>query len=262
MFDVISEIKRDYVTRILEEGRRVDGRGFDDYRDIKVEIGVYSKAEGSSLVSIGKTRVVVGVKMVLGEPFPDIPNSGVLTTNAELVPLASPTFEAGPPRENTIELARVVDRGIRESGAIDVDKLCVVEGELVWVVFVDAHILDYDGNLFDATSLSAITALLDTQIPKIEEDKVIYEEKTGPLPIVERPISTTFAKVKDTIFVDPSLDEEQVMDARLTISTTENGDICAMQKGGSGTFSSEEISDTIERGRKKAKELRKFLKGD
>ncbi|MFQ5887301.1 MAG: exosome complex protein Rrp42, partial [Candidatus Hydrothermarchaeales archaeon] len=220
----------------------------------------YTKGEGSALVNIGKTSVGVGIKMLLGEPFPDMPNSGVLTTNAELRPLASPTFELGPPKEDTIELARVVDRGIRESGTIDIDKLCLIEGEQVWIVFVDAHILDYDGNLFDATSLAVMTALLDTQIPKVEDGKVIYDEKTGPLPIKNKPISTTFAKVNDSIFVDPCLDEEQVLDARLTVATTEKGDICAMQKGGPGTFKSQEIIDTINRGREKAKELRKLLK--
>ena len=70
------------------------------------------KAEGSARVLLGKTEVLVGVKVETGEPFPDTPNEGVLTVNAELVPIASPNFEAGPPNEDSIELARVVDRGI------------------------------------------------------------------------------------------------------------------------------------------------------
>ncbi|MFQ5976360.1 MAG: exosome complex protein Rrp42 [Candidatus Hydrothermarchaeales archaeon] len=262
MFEIVSEVKMDYIAGLLEKGKRADGRGFDDYREIKIERGVFTKGEGSALVNIGRTMVSVGVKMLLGEPFSDMPNSGVLTTNAELRPLASPTFELGPPKEDTIELARVVDRGIRESGTIDLEKLCLIEGELVWILFVDAHILDYGGNLFDAMSLAAISALLDAQMPKVEDGKVIYEEKTGSLPIKEKPISTTFAKVKDSIFVDPSLDEEQVLDARLTVVTTEKGNICAMQKGGSGTFTSQEIIDTVNGGHKKAKELRKLLKSD
>lgn len=262
MHEIVPEIKIDYISRLLDEGKREDGRGFDDYREIKIEKGIYTKADGSARISIGKTQVVAGIKLILGEPYSDKPNSGVMTTNAELRPVASPTFELGPPKEDTIELARVVDRGIRESGAIDLDKLCLVDGEQVWIVFIDTHILDYNGNLFDATSLAAMTALLNTQMPKVEDDKVIYDEKTGPLPMLDTPVSTTFAKVKDSILVDPSLNEEQVLDARLTVETTENGDLCAMQKGGSGTFTSQEIIDTINRGREKAKELRKLLKSD
>lgn len=261
MSDTIAEVKKDYVIELLKSGKRIDDRGFDDYRPITVKTGISSNAEGSALARIGDTQVLVGVKLTLGEPFPDIPNSGVLTTNAELRPLASPTFEKGPPDEDTIELARVVDRGIRESQCINLDKLCITEGEKVWVLFIDGHILDYDGNLFDAFSLGAIAALLDTRIPKFEDDKVIYGEKTNEkLPMLDRPIETTFAKINGSMVIDPILDEELVMDARLTISTNEKGNICAMQKGGSGTFTEQEILDTIERGRTKAKELRKFLK--
>ena len=260
MYELVPELKIDYIAGLLEKGKREDGRGFDDYREIKIETNMYTKADGSARVSLGKTQVSAGIKLILGEPYSDSPNTGVMTTNAELRPVASPTFELGPPREDTIELARVVDRGIRESGASELEKLCVKEGEQVWIVFIDAHILDYHGNLFDAVSLAAMAALLNTQVPKIEDDKVIYEEKTGPLPMTDTPISTTFAKVNDSIFVDPSLSEEQVLDARLTVETTEKGDLCAMQKGGSGTFTSQEIIDTINRGREKAKELRKLIK--
>jgi exosome complex component RRP42 len=72
---------------------------------------------------------MAGIKMDIGEPYPDEPDSGVMTTAAELIPMASPDFESGPPDEESIELARVVDRGIRESKIIDVDKLCVVPSE-------------------------------------------------------------------------------------------------------------------------------------
>ena len=47
----------------------------------------------------------------------------------ELVPFASPMFESGPPREDAIELARVVDRGIRHSEIVDKKKLCITPGK-------------------------------------------------------------------------------------------------------------------------------------
>jgi exosome complex component RRP42 len=260
MFDVIAEVRRDYIVDLLKAGKRVDGRGLDDYREITIEKGVSEKAEGSSLVKIGNTQVMTGIKLILGEPFSDMPDSGVLTTNAELRPLASPTFEKGPPGEDTIEVARVVDRGIRESNAIDLDKLCIVPGEKVWIVFIDMHVLDHDGNLFDAGTLGAISALLDARIPKIEDDRVIYDERKEPLPVLNKPIETTYAKIGDSIVLDPSLDEELVMDARLTVATDQKGNICAMQKGGGkGTFTQEEILDIVKRSKEKAKELRKLL---
>jgi len=119
MNDVIAEIKRDYIYELAKRSERADGRALDEYRPIQVEVGLIGKAEGSARVKIGNTQVLVGVKVQPGEPFPDSPDTGVIITNVELVPLASPSFEPGPPDENAIELARVVDRGVRESGAID-----------------------------------------------------------------------------------------------------------------------------------------------
>jgi len=259
MLGVIADIKKDYIKKLLEEGKRLDGRGLDDFREIEIKKNLYATAEGSSVVSLGRTQVAAGVKMILGEPYGDTPNRGVLTTSAELVPLASPTFESGPPRPPAIEIARVVDRGIRESGCIDTEKLCITEGEKVWIVFLDIHVLDYDGNLFDASTLACISALLNAKMPKVEDGKVIYGERSGSLPIVDKPISTTYAKIGSAIAVDPFLEEEQVLDARLTITTTKKGEICAMQKGAGGSFTAEEVLNTIDRGIEKTKELRKLL---
>ena len=134
--EVIEDIRKDYVYDLIEKGKRADGRGFLDFRNIVVERDLIKKAEGSTRVQIGDTVVLVGVKVEPGAPFPDTPNKGILMTNAELVPLASPEFESGPPNENSIELARVVDRGIRGSETIDLEKLCIEEGEKVWMVFL------------------------------------------------------------------------------------------------------------------------------
>ena len=93
---VVPSIKKDYLSKLAEQGKRADGRKFDEYRKIQIETNVVSKAEGSAKVKIGNTQVLTGIKMDVGEPYPDSPDSGVLTTAAELVPLASPDFEAGP----------------------------------------------------------------------------------------------------------------------------------------------------------------------
>ena len=124
--------------------KRLDGRGLTDYRPIQIETGIIEKAEGSARVRLGKTEVMVGIKIDIGEPYSDRPNEGVLTTSAEFVPLASPEFEAGPPGEDSVELARVVDRGIRESKAIDLEKLCVIPGKKVFIVFIDIYVLNHD----------------------------------------------------------------------------------------------------------------------
>ncbi|MCD6170893.1 MAG: exosome complex protein Rrp42 [Thermoplasmata archaeon] len=253
----ISAVKRDYLISLAKEGKRADGRDFDEYREIKIDREVLRNAEGSAMVKIGNTTVMAGIKLEVGEPYPDSPEEGAMTTSVELPPLASPEFEPGPPKPDAIEIARVIDRGIRESEYIQLDKLAIEPGEKVWIVFIDIHVLDYDGNLFDAGSLAASAALQNAVIPNER-----YElGENLPLPINLPPVSCTFVKFGDAIVVDPNLEEEQVAEARFTVATDANGDIRAMQKGLSGSFIIDEIKNNIKRGQIHAKKIRKLLEG-
>lgn len=249
-----------YVRKLVEEGLRVDDRKFDEFRKIKLETGIIDTAEGSARIMFGDTLVLVGVKMGIGEPYPDTPNEGMLVVNAELVPVASPTFESGPPNADAIELARVVDRGIRESKAIDMEKLCIEEGKKVWSVNIDIHVIDHDGNLIDASAFAAIAALLHARIPKYVNEKVIYGEYQGKLPMNDKPIAMTIFKISDKLLIDSDLQEEDALDARITVTTNEKGEICALQKGGKGYFKSEELEKAVDLSIQKGKELRKLLK--
>ncbi|MBS7615373.1 exosome complex protein Rrp42 [Candidatus Bathyarchaeota archaeon] len=258
---MVSRIRRQQIAQLIADGKRLDGRGPKDYRPIQIESGIIGKAEGSARVRLGKTEVMVGVKIDIGEPFSDRPNEGVLTTNAEFVPLASPEFEAGPPGEESMELARVVDRGIRESKAIELEKLCIIPGKKVFVIFVDVYVLNHDGNLIDASTLASIAALMNTKIFKYEIKDGEVEKKPGfsPLPLRDVPISVTFASINGILVVDPWLDEEEVMDARLTIAFSKDGRICAIQKGGSGTLSPQQIIEAAHIAKEKTEELREIV---
>ena len=201
----------------------------------------------------------MGVKVETGEPFPDTPNDGVMTVNAELVPLASPNFEPGPPDENSIELARVVDRGIRESHAIDTEKLCIEPGKKVFVVFVDVYVLNHDGNLIDASAIAAVAALMNTKMPnyEIKDGELKIKQGYTTLPMKSHPITVTIGKINGHLVVDPWIEEESVMDSRITFATNEDGNICAIQKGGSSYFTPQQILEASKIALVKAAELRK-----
>lgn len=237
----------------------MDGRTLTDYRDISIQTGFVEKADGSSLVSIGGTKVVAGIKFEIGDPFPDIPNEGVMQVGAEFVPFASPDFEPGRPDEVAVELARVVDRGLRESKVLDTTKLCIIPGKKVWIVHVDVYILDHCGNLIDAAALAALTAMLTATMPEacIEGDAVNLTGKRLPMPITDIPINVTLAKIGSRLFVDPSFEEEEVLDCRFSVAFKENGMLCAIQKGESGYITPEEILRAVEIARDKSQEIRK-----
>jgi exosome complex component RRP42 len=261
---MVARIKQKRIAELISKGMRLDGRGITDYREVKIEPGVVERAEGSARVRLGKTEVMVGIKIEVGEPFSDVPDQGVLTVNAELVPLASPTFEPGPPNENAIELARVVDRGIRESKAIALEELCAVPGKKVFIVFVDVYVLNHDGNLIDASAMASLAALLNTKMRNYEVKDGEVEMKSGytQLPVRNHPITVTLAKINDKLVVDPSLEEEQIMDARLTITTGKDGKICAVQKGGYAHFTKEQVLEAAKIAKEKVEELRKLVVKD
>jgi len=122
-----ANITKKRIEKYLSEGKRFDERKPEEFREITIETGVSKKAEGSARIKIGKTEVIVGVKLGVAEPYPDSPDKGNLMTTAELTPLSSERISLGRPGIDSIELGRVIDRGIRESKLIEFEKLYIKE---------------------------------------------------------------------------------------------------------------------------------------
>lgn len=261
MSTLLTRVRQKQIGQLIDAGKRLDGRGLTDYREFTIEEGLIERAEGSARIRLGKTEVLVGVKVGTGEPFPDTPNDSVLTVNAELVPLASANFEPGPPDENSVELARIVDRGIRESKAVCSEKLVIIPGKKVFVIFVDIYVLNHDGNLIDASALAAVAALVNTKMPNYEVEDGEVKIKTGysPLPLKAHPITVTVAKINGKLVVDPWIEEEQVMEARMSMAINDSGNVCAIQKGCPGFFTPQQILEAAKIAQEKAAELRKKL---
>jgi len=266
---VIDELKRTQILELLEQGKRVDGRALDEVREITIETNAIPKANGSARVFLGDTEVVCGVKIQPDRPFPDTGDKGLFICTAELLPLSHPTVETGPPQPHVIELARVVDRGIRESHMIDVSQLVIEKDKSVIGVFADNVVVDYDGNLFDACSYAATAALLTSKTPKwemVDDRPTLVEGAESDLPISTIPVSITMAKIGNYIVVDPNGDEWASMDARITITSDSDGNICALQKGGSNGFTQDEINQcgeiSIKVGAIIREKLKEAQKGD
>ncbi len=260
-YRVPSIVEKEQLALTLTKGVRLDGRGIDDFRDINIETGLITKAEGSAKVTIGNTQVIAGVKVNIGSPWPDTPNDGVVTVTSEFVPMASPLFEPGPPSEASVELARIVDRGIRHSEMVDYGKLCIIPGEKVYILFADIYVINHEGNLYDTAALAATAALLTAELPKVEinNGKVTKLDETIPVPICDWSVQSTFAKFNDQLLVDPTEIEESCMSARLSVAIDKKGNVVSMQKGGEAPFSLDEISSCIDRAIKHSKVISKKL---
>ena len=253
---------KNHIIKLFGANTRLDGRGFTEYRKpLKVETNITKTAEGSARVILGKTDVIAGVKMEVMKPYPDAPGDGSIMVGAELLPLSSSEFELGPPGIQAVELARVVDRGIRESKCLDFKKLCIEEGEKAWMIIVDICPINDAGNLFDVAALAAIASLKSARFPSYDGEKIDYKKKTDKgIELKDTPISVTVSKIADKFLVDPDSEEEKVIDARLTVCSLSDGTLCAMQKGGDYPLTAEDIEAMVDIAVEKAKELRKLVK--
>jgi exosome complex component RRP42 len=68
------------------------------------------------------------------------------------------------------------------------------------------------------------------------------------------------AKIDEYIIVDPNLDEWSIMDSRITITTNSDGNVVALQKGGSGGFTQDELVKCAEISVKVGSKIREIIK--
>ena len=264
-----SNLTKDFLQKMFSENKRFDGRKLLDLnKDITIEYGVSNKAEGSARVKIGKTEVIAGIKMTVGTPYPDSPDRGNLIVSGDLLPLASPRFEMGPPGFAGIETPRLVDRVIRESGMLEWEKLCIKEKEKVWNIYIDMYPLNDDGSLADASCIAAVAALHNATLPGLDKDgNVDYDKKTKEkIPMAKdlMPLSFTFYKLGDSIILHPVREEEEACEAKITFGASywNNGSkfmLNSCQKGFETPFTTDELNSMLDIIQSKYDELSKKL---
>ena len=252
---IVPNLLRAHLKELAENDCRIDGRQRWEGRALDVEAGVLPRAEGSARVRMGDTIVFAGVKFQVMKPYPDRPNQGGLMCSAEVRSVAGRHWEAGPPSPEAIELGRVVDRGIRESGCIDVDSLCIIPGEKAWQVILDLYAISDDGNLFDAFALAGIVALRSAVVPA--ERFEIGEDY--PLGVSKTPIMCSYQKVGARFIYDACGREELGGAERIHITLGDDDNVHSLQKGLKGIFTTDEFKEIMDHARDRTKELREVV---
>ncbi|CAI0541402.1 unnamed protein product, partial [Linum tenue] len=260
--------EKKFIETALASDLRIDGRKPLEYRKLTINFG---REDGSADVQLGHTHVMGFVSSQLVQPYRERPNEGTMSIFTEFSPMADPSFELGRPGESAIELGRIIDRGLRESRAVDMESLCVLAGKLVWAIRIDLHILDNGGNLVDAANVAALAALLTFRRPECSlggengQEVVVHPpEAKDPLPLIVHhlPIAVTFGffSTEYTMVVDPTHSEEAVMGGRMTVTVNASGDICAIQKAGGVGVPQSEIMRCLRLASDKAESITKNIK--
>uniref|UniRef100_H3GYQ9 Kinesin motor domain-containing protein n=1 Tax=Phytophthora ramorum TaxID=164328 RepID=H3GYQ9_PHYRM len=299
--DFLSENERQFLANCLRQPPhvRADGRELLQQRKIRVQFR-RSESESQAEVQLGRTRVIGNVHGEIVPPFPDRPTEGFLHFAVELSPMASPNFEAsasaGRGAASSVaaaELARLVERGVRESRALDTEALAVVAGEKVWAITCHVHVVDHGGNLVDAASLAAIAALMHYRRPEVAVKEgsggsggvTVYsvdEHAAVPLSLHHIPISISFCFLQPAlnmnssggndddmdadedgepiIFMDPTDREERITDARMSFTFNSFRELCAVHKIGGATISPATVLRCANVAAARAVELTTFFK--
>ena len=239
----ISQGEREYLIQGVEKGLRNDGRGVLQQRPFSLTVGSLGQANGSCSLQLAGTDVLVGIKFEIVEPDQDRPSEGRLEIKVECCPSASPEFEGRGAADLNAELELSLRRLLLSPGALSLQKLCIVPGQYCWQLFVDALVLDSDGNLFDALSMACRAALADAKLPKLnilsEGNTVEIQISDDPsememLDVSTVPVNVTLTKIGSQFVVDPCLEEELCQSTRLTVAVNSKGNTLAIQKGGRG----------------------------
>ncbi|ESK94844.1 exosome component 8 [Moniliophthora roreri MCA 2997] len=250
---------RVYLERFLAERVRPDGRAGDEWRDIDINVGSISTANGSALVRMGNTTVVCGVKAEIAEPELDKPNDGFLVPNIDLPAICSSKFKPGPPSEEAQVLSERLNDALVESKIIPRESLCIHPSKYVWALYVDATCINYDGNAFDAALLAMVSALKNTILPE-----ATYDETTGrtvcyhPDSKVHRgrrleidegrlPIGLSFGVFEGThILADPTSFEEPLLDTMISVIIDSKGLLNSVNQAGVGALNTGSAKDGME----------------
>lgn len=195
---------------------------------------------GCCVASLGDTKVLVQVSAEIIVPKPGRPTEGELFVNLELSPMAAPHFEAGRLGDYGVEVARLLERCIRDSQCIDLESLCVVSGEKVWALRVDAQVLNHQGNIVECAGIATIGALMHFRRPDVTvigTEVTIHnprDREPVPLHLHHYPFLVCFAFYDDgkTVLIDPTDLEERIAEGLLSIAANAHEEICLLHQHG------------------------------
>ncbi|KAF2068539.1 hypothetical protein CYY_010133 [Polysphondylium violaceum] len=273
----VSPSEVSFIQKGIEHNIRTDGRSRVDYRHFSLESGEIVHSNGSARLKLSDTEVLVGVKAEITQINKENNNASGnninvnkrLIFNVDCCPSASPEFEGKGSEFLNIELAQQLDRLYSHPNVIvglyntndntkydpptatttaddnensNNSSLTIVPNKYYWTLYIDAIVLDSDGNLFDALSIATRAALFNTRLPKIkaiqgEYEEITFEVNDDPfdtlsIDIKNVPICVTMTKIASQFVIDTTTREELCMDARLTIGVNSSSNICSIQKGG------------------------------
>jgi exosome complex component RRP41 len=96
--------------KLIVSGKRIDGRKPEELREIKMKLGVVSRANGSAMVSFGKTTAIAAVHgpRELFPRFLQESGAGILRVRYNMAPFSVTDRKSPAPDRRSVELSKVI----------------------------------------------------------------------------------------------------------------------------------------------------------
>lgn len=191
----------------IESKERIGGRGPLELRRLTLQTGFLSSANGSSMVQLGKTKVLC---KVIG-PLTDVPSSvdlqpeeGVLQVQAQFMHQAAPIMSRAVQSSSSSAVAKLIKSqemylesrilaAVEAAVPLDAYPMCLIQLHLT--------VLGNHGSLLTCALTAACLALIDAKVDMLDV------------------ICASNVVVKgNTILADPDLQEEQNAEATVRLS--------------------------------------------
>lgn len=143
---------------IDENGLRLDGRGFDELRPIKIEVGVVKNANGSAYIEFGKNKVVAAVYGPR-EAHPkhlSLPDKAIIRCRYHMSPFSTEERKPPQPTRREIEISLVLRRAMECAIFLEEYPRSIID------VYVE--VLQSDGGSRCASITAVSAALADSGI--------------------------------------------------------------------------------------------------
>jgi polyribonucleotide nucleotidyltransferase len=148
---------------ILNQGKRSDGRGFDDIRPISIEVGMLPRTHGSALFTRGETQCLATVTLGTFEDVQRLDGLGEETEKRFMLHYNFPPFSVGE-----VSFLRAPGRREIGHGALAVKSILPSipnEEKFPYTVRIVSDILESNGSSSMATVCGGVLSLMDAGVP-------------------------------------------------------------------------------------------------
>jgi polyribonucleotide nucleotidyltransferase len=148
---------------ILDEGKRLDGRGYDDIRDITCEVGYLPRTHGSALFTRGQTQALVAVTLGTKMDEQKIDDLEGESWKSYMLHYNFPPYSVGEVRPARGPGRREIGHGALAERAIQ--PVIPNEENFSYTVRVVSDILESNGSSSMASVCGGSLALMDAGVP-------------------------------------------------------------------------------------------------